>query len=428
VQNSDSLVDHFFRREYGRIVSILTRSFGIQSLDLVEDAIQTAMARAIVAWRTGVPDNPSAWLYQTAKNCAIDAIRRSRFERVNQNGGLAFDDGPIAAIASTKEPLEAVDETIADESLRLLFLCCCPDVPLESRIAFALKLVSGFGTTEIASALLISSSNVEKRIARAKERMRTLGRELADVDSAMFRDRIQSVQATLYLMFSEGYASSWGPTSLRLDLCTEAIRLTRILIDQCPDETEATCALLAIMLFHSARFDARFDTLGSIVLLEDQDRDRWNWALIREGMDWMRRSAAGQHMSRYHIEAAIAWEHCRASDFASIEWNQVYLYYNTLRLRYPGPMVDLNRAIALGYHIGHIHAIEELGKISGSDRSKLRPWWDCAMANAYRHLGKLDVALGHFQDAMQLATNPQQRELLSRQIHSVESKWAAQMK
>jgi RNA polymerase sigma factor (sigma-70 family) len=413
VTNSESsVVDHFFRHEYGRIVSILAKSFGVRSLDLIEDAVQSAMMRALSAWRSkGIPADASAWLYRTAKNIAIDALRRSRFE-VHE---LCDDETSVTADHSP----QCVDEAISDETLRLLFLTCHPDVSPELSVALALKLVSGFGTSEIATALLISPSNAEKRIARGKEKLFKIGRELTEVDEKTLQSRVSAVQSTVYLIFSEGFASSAGPSSLRLDLCEEAIRLIRLLIDQCPADVESSSAMLSLMLFHSARFDARLDSNDAIVLLEDQDRSKWDWARIREGMDRMQMSAQGNSLSRYHIEAAIAWEHCRAENAASIDWHQVCHLYQILAHRFPNPMVQLSYAIASGYAHGQIEAIKLLSAITGKERSLLRPWWDCAMGNAYRVLGQSEPSLAHFQDALQLATNQQQRESISKRIELV---------
>jgi RNA polymerase sigma-70 factor (ECF subfamily) len=387
-------------------------------VDVIEDAVQQAMFRALTAWRNqGLPDDASAWLYRAAKNVAIDRLRRQKHESSISNDR---DDANRNLFDSLAAPeIDAVDEAIPDDRLRLLFLACHPELSLDYTLAISLKLVSGFGTNEIASALLISQANAEKRIARAKERLRKVGRELAEVDQTVFEDRIEAVQATLYLIFSEGFASSVGPSPLRRDLCDEAIRLTRMLVEQCPVSQTSSSALLAVMLFHAARLKTRLDTQGAIVLLEDQNREAWDWNQIREGMTWLQRSATGGELSRYHIEAAIAWEHCRAPQFDAIDWQQVCRYYEVLCERFPGPMVRLNHAIAVGYHRGHAESLKMLSEMSPQERSKLRPWWDCAIANAYRHLGRWEDAHHHYSDAVQLAASQQQRDLLMRQIEKL---------
>ncbi|MFN9433416.1 MAG: RNA polymerase sigma factor [Planctomycetota bacterium] len=424
VNGHDALVEHFFRHEYGRIVAVLTRSLGIRSVDLIEDAVQQAMFRALTAWRSrGLPDDASAWLYRVARNIAIDHLRRQKREASIGSDRDVSDRDLLDS--STSLEIYGADGAIPDDRLRLLFLACHPELALVYTLAISLKIVSGFGSNEIASALLISQANAEKRIARAKEKLRKVGRELADVDKVVFQDRMEAVQATLYLIFSEGFASSVGPSPLRRDLCDEAIRLTRMLVEQCPVSQTSSSALLAVMLFHAARMETRLDTQGAIVLLEDQNRKAWDWSKIREGMLWMQRSATGRELSRYHIEAAIAWEHCRAPQFEAINWQQVYGYYEVLCERFPGPMVRLNRAIARGYHRGHADSLQLLVEITSQERSKLRPWWDCAMANAFRHLGRLEEAHHHYSDALQLALNQQQRDVLTRKIGELENQKTA---
>ena len=406
------LVDHFFRHEYGRLVALLTRSFGVHNLELAEDAVQSAIAMALVSWRkTGVPNEPSAWLFRTASNLAIDVLRRQKRE--------SSTEVDFANEISNWEKVGV--EEVGDEPLRMLFLCCNPEVPLDSRIAFALKTIGGFGIAEIASALLISPANAEKRVTRAKEKLREVGEELFQLNAMGIAKRLDAVRSTIYLVFSEGFTSSSGSQNLRQDICQEAIRLVRMLVRYCENDPEPTAALLALMLMHSARFDSRIDTYGAIVLLEDQDRSKWNWQLIREAMDWMTNCAKGKLLSRFHIESAIAWEHCRAKAFEETDWDTIASLYEVLYRDFPGPMVALNRAIAIGYSLGPQEGLQSLASIVAQDRSKIRPWWDCAMADAYRRQGMVAEAISHWQDALSLASNSQQRDLIERRIQSIRS-------
>ena len=281
MQDSSNLVEHCFRHEYGRLVALLTRALGVRNLELVEDAVQAALSKAIQSWgRSGVPSDPAAWLYRTARNLAVDALRRKQIEI-----RIASELGREDIGESEVNGLNATD--IEDASLRFLFLCCHPSVPLESSVALALKTVSGFSIEEVAAAFLITKSNAEKRITRAKQKLRESGIEIADLDPQSMETRLEAVQSTIYLMFSEGYSSSSGDIGLRKDLCDEAIRLARMLLAHERLANTVTAALLALMLMHAARFDARFDTRGAIVLLESQDRSRWHWSLVREAMEWM---------------------------------------------------------------------------------------------------------------------------------------------
>ena len=417
MNDSRTLVEHFFRHEYGRLVAVLTRSLGIRNLQLVEDVVQTALSKAIQGWgQNGIPDNPGAWLHRTARNLAIDALRRIQTERRLLSLECVEPSISNDVLSATLHSYEEV----GDEPLRFFFLCCHPSIPTESSIAFALKTVCGFSIYEVASALLISTSSAEKRITRAKEKLRELGTELAELDATAIESRIEAVQLAIYLLFNEGYASSSGETSLRKDLCNEAIRLARMLVAVIPSSESTSCALLALMLMHSARFETRIGQDGAIVLLEDQDRAQWNWSHIREAMQWMARSATGDRLSRYHVEAAIAWEHCRAASFHEVDWDAIAYKYRILAEIQPSPMVQLNLAIAVSYASSSEDGLNLLTQISAKDRVRLRPWWDCAIAEIYHRLGRTQDAIAHWQDAMALAINVDQRELISSRINKAQ--------
>lgn len=408
---SSSLVEHCFRHEYGRLVAMLTRALGVRNLELVEDVVQAALAKAMLAWaHAGVPSDPAAWLYRSARNLAIDTIRRSQVER------RIVAENSVEHALLAEDPSVGNSAEVDDSSLRFLFLCCHPSNSLDSSVALALKTVSGFSTEEIASAFLITKSNAEKRITRAKEALRKSGDEIADLSPHSMESRLEAVQSTIYLLFSEGYSSSSGDVALRKDLCDEAIRLTRMLLQQMQLSLASTAALLALMLMHSARFDARLDTSGAIVLLESQDRSRWNWKMIREAMEWMARSTESNVLTRFHIESAIAWEHCRASDFETIDWRRVVDLYQALENLYPSPMIRLNLAIAWAYVAGPEIGLQRLIDITESDRSRLRPWWDCAVAEAFHRLGKTAEATAHWTDALLLTKGTAHRNLIAHKL------------
>ncbi len=416
MDKSGLLIEHTFRHEYGRLVALLSRSIGAQQIDLVEDAVQAALMKGIQTWgRRGLPQDPSGWLYRTAKNLVIDTIRRKRIET------RAIEKSRLTASESTEEELESLFQSEqGDETLRFLFLTCHPSIPLESQVALALRTVGGFSVEEIAGALLISRANAEKRITRAKEKLREFGEELIHWDRNAMAPRGPSVQATIYLIFSEGYLSTSANSVLRRDLCEEAIRLVRLLIDQFPYDRGSSEALLALMLMHSARFNARLDTSDCIVLLESQDRNLWNWERIREAMHCMAGSTSSINLSRYHVEAAIAWEHCRVDSFAKVDWDRVTGYYETLLKIHPSPMVQLNFAIATLYGRGPESALPLLVGIDGKNKARVRPWWDCAIAEVYRQMGKKREAIAHLIDAFALSHHPAQRELITRKMESLE--------
>ncbi len=415
MSDPQALVDHYFRHEYGRLVALLSRRFGIDSLELIEDVVQTALIKALQHWgQTGLPDDPSAWLYRTAQRLAIDAIRRRQVEqKILKNSH--------ASIAGTQSPSLSIDEpTIDDDALRLLFLCCHPDNPLEASIALALRLVSGFNAAEVGRALLTSTANAEKRITRAREKLRSQGFELTDLNATSMGYRLETVHSTLYLLFNEGYASNSEHYVIRQDLCHEAIRLCRMLAQLESLANTATYALLALFLFLASRLDSRMDLQGCIVPLAEQDRTQWRWDLVREAMYWMSKSAAGEHVSRYHIESAIAWEHSRAESLNATDWQQIESLYRALLVIHPSPMVALNHALAVLYARGATAALPLLTQIDATDRSRLRPWWDCAIAEAYLRCGNSQAAMAHWSDAYRLAENPAQRQLIERKSAAVQ--------
>ncbi len=417
MSSASELVEHYFRHEYGRLVALLTSRLGVRHWELVEEAVQTALARALTAWpRTGVPAEPSAWLYRTAKNLALDALRRQQVaERFEQEAFEKFDEARLPADGRT-----CFDTEIGDETLRLLYLCCHPAIASESRVALALKTVSGFGVHEIAGGLLTTAANIEKRLTRAKERLREMAAELTELNSADIVPRTDAVLSTIYLIFNEGFSASTGMTPTRNELCQEAIRLTRMLAGHPLCAHPAVCALLALFLLHSARLDSRLDAGGSVVLLADQDRTQWNWALIREAMEWMAQAASGCELSRYHIEAGIAWEHCRAQEFASTDWARILALYKMLLDRFTTPMIQLNAAVACSYAVGTAAGKEQLLAISDADRKRLRPWWDCCMAQLLERSGEFTSAMSHWRDAWALATAAAQRQFIQSQLDRLE--------
>lgn len=411
MSESAALVEHFFRHEYGRLVGSLTRRFGVQSLELVEDAVQMAMWRALQNWsRQGVPEAPAAWLYRTARNQAIDALRR---ETNLQRAKLTIAETLVDI--QTTQPIE--EESPGDDALRLLFLCCHPAIPTESQVSLALKIVGGFSVQEIASGLLVTAANIEKRITRAKAKLRELGEELAELSSAAMHERLDAVLLVLYLMFNEGFSASHGKSALKRDVCDEALRLTRMLLaDATLGHQPAVAALLALMLMHSARFCTRIDADQCVVLLADQDRSAWDWSLVREGMHWMLTAARGEQLSRYHIEAAIAWEHCRAASLDATDWPRVCQLYQHLLIVSPSPVVRLNAIIAQSYCHDVKDAIEHLLKISETDRRQLRPWWDCTMAHLFQRSGQPQRARSHWLDALALASCSASRKLIEKRL------------
>jgi RNA polymerase sigma-70 factor (ECF subfamily) len=408
---SRALVEHFFRHEFGRLCAVLTRSLGVRRLDLVEEVVQAALVQALETWaRRGLPEDPGGWLYRTARNLAIDALRRERIH-ARSLSRLADDAEREAA------PLEAhfADE-IGDEPLRLLFVCCHEAVPAESRVALALRTLGGFSTAEIARALLTTDANVQKRIERARERLRELNVDFDTPAAAQLNARLDAVLAVVYLLFSQGCFVTHGDMPIRHDLCDEARRLARMLAAHPVGAVPAVHALLALMCFHAARFDARVARDGAIVLLEEQDRSAWNWSSVREGMAWLARSAVGDELTRYHVEAGIAWEYCRAPTFADTDWQRIVELYDLLERIAPSPLHSLNRAVAEAYLHGPQAGLARLAAVPPESVPARYPGWHMVIGELHFRLGRHFAAEIAWREALCQTTARADREFLQRRL------------
>jgi RNA polymerase sigma factor (sigma-70 family) len=389
------LVEHFFRHESGRLVALLTKSLGVARIDLVEDVVQASLMRALQAWsRNGIPDDPAAWLYRTARNLAIDQLRRSRtqarvFERLASEEATESDDEVRFA------------EEIGDEPLRLLFVCCHESIPVESRVALALKTLGGFSTGEVARALLTTEANAQKRIARAKEKLRTLDQGWDNPTIESLRPRVDTVLSVLYLMFNEGYNASHSDVPIRRDLCGEARRLATMLANHPVGDQAQVDALLALFCFHSGRFDSRVNSGGEVVLLEEQDRTIWDWAELQDGMNWMARSARGDQLSNYHIESAIAWEHCRAANFSETDWATIAKLYQALDAIDPSPIHTLNRAVAEAYLKDAAAGLAILGRVDQDQIPDSYPTWHAVRGELLFRVGSISEALKAWNRALE---------------------------
>jgi RNA polymerase sigma-70 factor (ECF subfamily) len=410
------LVEHFFRQEAGRLVSVLTRIFGWRNFDLVEDMVQATLVDALQSWRVrGVPDNPSGWVHRVARNKVLDALRRDQIaERV------------LGAWSATRpthaEGLDELflDSEIEDSQLRMIFACCHPRLARENQLALTLKVLCGFGNSEIARALLISEEAVKKRLQRST-------RDLIDQQIALeppaaeeLAERLDSVHQVLYLLFNEGYSSSDGETAIRADLCEEAARLCQLLCSQPRCSTPATHALMALMLFHAARLDARLDQRGSVLLMEEQDRGKWDHTLIRRAQVFLARSAEGTVLSAYHLEAAIAFHHCTAKSYAETDWLAILRLYDALLTLHRSPVYLLNRAIAVAQIDGPgagIRALDEAGLDPALRRYHL---FDATLGEFYRRAGDLARARQHLEAARQKTSSPFDHEVIDRRLAQCE--------
>jgi RNA polymerase sigma-70 factor (ECF subfamily) len=410
------LDEHLFRRESGRMVAALTRLFGVHNLAMAEDVVQDAFCRALEVWKVrGVPDNPSAWLMATAKNRALDVIRRERTART-----FAPEVGRLLESEWTSAPV--VDEAFAapairDEQLRMMFSCCHPRLPEEARVALILNILCGFGANEIASAFLTGRAAVEKRISRGKKVLAG-SKRLFDLADAEFTSRLSAVRRALYLLFNEGYHGASAESAVRVELCREAMRLTALLREHPPAAAPETNALAALMCLHAARLPARLDAGGDLSPLLDQDRSRWDAGLVAEGLALLERSAAGSELTAYHIEAAIAAAHASASSVDETDWESIVSLYDRLMSVAPSPVVALNRAIAVAQRDGAERGLEELHAIDGRDRLRRYPFYPAAMGELELRRGDHEAARKHFSAALALARNATERRFLQKRVRA----------
>ena len=373
--NQHNKIEYLFRHEYGKLVALLVRRMGLQKLNEIEDAVQWAMAQAVEQWNIKVsPDNPSAWLYQVAYRQMISEIRSSQRKKELLAESFAIQE-QLEAESLDREPLNiALSGELSDSLLRMLFVACNRSIPVESQLVFTLKILCGFSIKEIAIRLFISEANAYKRFKRAstflkRQPLKKPNTQLDDLSNEEMVKRLPSIHRILYLLFTEGHLSSHEDIAIRKDLCEEAIRLGVILVESFIGNVAESSALLALMYFHIARIDARLDGMETM-LLQQQDRNQWDQQKIAQGLIHLQNSTQSEHISRYHIEAGIAAEHCLSKSFEQTPWERIIISYKLLEQVAPSPMHFLNGAIATAEYEG---AEAALSILNSADIPK---WFD----------------------------------------------------
>ncbi len=407
------LVEHFFRHETGRLHGALVRLVGVHNLALAEDVAQEAMLRALRTWSMGgIPPNPSAWITQVAMNLARDALRHQRMASGKEPALIThFERAPtLPPVAWTAE------NEIRDDALRLMFVCCHPEVAPDAQVILALKVLCGFGTAEIARAFLSSEAAIEKQLTRTKQRIAEAGLGFELPEGADLAPRLDGVLAALYQLFNEGYKASSGDRLLREELCQEAIRLASLLVEHPVGRTPRAHALLALMLLTAARFPSRVDEQGALLRLHDQDRSRWDQALIGRGLVHLSAATGGTDLTEYHLQAGIAAIHCTAPDFAATDWALILRHYDELYRLKPSPIVALNRAVALAHAEGPQAGLDALAAMP--DRAKLESHYLLHAVTGELHwlLKHERAAAESFRRALQLAHVGPEQAYLARLI------------
>lgn len=402
------------------MIAAVTRVFGVHNLALAEDVVNDAFCRALEVWSIrGVPENPAAWLIATAKHRALDALRRERTARTfaPELGRLLHSEWTLAPTVE-----EYFDPgAIKDSQLRMMFSCCHPRLAEEAQVALILNILCGFGVSEIAGAFLSGHAAIEKRITRSKKVLAGSKRLFDVTVPDDFNARLPAVQRALYLLFNEGYHGASPEFAVRADLCREAIRLMVILREHPLGATPASDALTALMCFNFARLPGRLDESGNLNSLFDQNRSLWDGRMIEEGEALLNRSAAGDSLSEYHVEAAIASVHARAGTVQETNWAEIVSLYDTLMKVRPSPIVSLNRAIAIGQLEGPERGLAELRRIQGDDRLRSYPFYPASLGEFEMRCGHRESARGHFIAAMELARNDVERRYFERRARACTS-------
>ncbi|MBS0364284.1 MAG: sigma factor, ECF subfamily protein [Proteobacteria bacterium] len=410
-------VEHLFRHEAGRITATLVRVLGLRNLRLAEDVVQEAFCRALEVWPfRGTPQDPAAWLMATARNCAMDGLRRDRTAQRSAAGVVAALQSEWT-LGVTLEELFAPHE-VRDDLLRMMFSCCHPQLPEIAQAALILHILCGFSVDEVAAAFINTHAAMEKRLTRARK---TLAQSRALFNVASVRDfhaRLPAVQRALYLLFNEGYHGASPEVAVNAELCAEARRLTALLLEHPLAATTTSHALAALMAFNAARLPGRLDAGGELLALADQDRSRWDHSLIAEGCGLLERSASGEVVTPYHVEAAIASLHVAAPTFAETDWRGVIALYDALMSISPSPVVALNRAIAIAQAHGPQRGLDALQEIADRERLADYPFLSSAMGEMELRCGRSAQAMPHFQAALRQARNPAERRFVERRIQA----------
>ncbi|MEI6489653.1 MAG: sigma-70 family RNA polymerase sigma factor [Bacteroidota bacterium] len=412
----ENTVNHLFRHQSGKMVAVLTRIFGVHNMELAEDVVQETMLTAYEKWRIkGIPDNPESWLFIVAKNKALNLIKKQR-------NTVLFGDDSTKVLLKSGYTVETTfnqltnEELIKDDQLRMMFACCHPEISEENQIPLILKTLCGFSTAEIAKAFITSEDTISKRLYRTREFFRQNKIELIIPSVDEIRNRTKAVLSTIYLLFNEGYNSTHSADLIRMDVIAEAITLCKLLCENANTQLPEVYALMALICFHSSRSNSRLTAEGEIILLSKQDRGKWNSELIDKGSEYMNMAATGTNVSTYHLEAAIAYEHCVATSFENTNWKKILEYYGWLFKIAPSPITELNKVIAVMQLHGPAIALKELETLKDKEKLKSYYLYYCLLGEIHLQLHNSELARKHFETAIKLTQSETERKMLTNKI------------
>jgi len=409
MQTGNELIPHLFRTEYSKITAVLGKLFGFEHIEIAEDLVSDTFLLAAETWgMKGIPDNPVAWLYTVAKNRAKDYLKHNKIFTDKISPAIQQ-----AGVGQFEIDIDLSEKNITDSQLQMMFAICNPAISAEAQIGLALRILCGFGIEEIADAFLSNKETINKRLFRAKEKLRNEKVKIAFPDAAEISDRLQTVLTTLYLLFNEGYYSLSQNITVRKDLCLEAMRLNFLLVENKSTARPAVKALLALMCFHASRFEARTDEHGELILYEDQDTGLWNRELIEQGKYYMNLAAEGNEVSKYHIEAGIAYWHTVKEDSAE-KWESILQLYNRLLLIEYSPIAALNRTYALAKADGKPLAIIEAEKLNLAN-SHL---YFSLLAYLYTDIDD-EKAIAHLNSALRLAKSEADKATIRKRLSAL---------
>ncbi len=413
----DNTLNHLFRQESGKMVAVLIKIFGTENIEMAEDVVQDALVSALETWKfRGIPDNPKAWLYRTARNKAIDIIRRKKYSST-----IDFSD-PQKQLLTSGYTLNLTmnnfweEKHIQDDFLGMMYACCHPDISQENQITFILKSLCGFSTKEVAKSFLTSEDTISKRLYRTKEyfRKHKIRPEIPPENEIV--PRTEAVLSAIYLMFNEGYNSTHADQLIRKDLIGQAMLLCRSLLSVERTQLPEVYSLMSLMCFHAARVNSRVTQDGSLVLLSQQDRAKWDKNLIRSGEDYLNKASFGDRLTTYHVEAAIAYEHCRAKYYQKTDWNKILEYYNLLLNLAEDPIVSLNKALVILELKGPKETLKVLEKLKENKVLKNYYLYHATLGEVYSRLSNKKLSQLHYQKALDLTQSKAEKQFLKDKI------------